>query len=115
MLTIEIFKAFWQKVSPDSLSLTIEAGDEASYNEWEDEDGNKNQGMRKPDNARHGIVRTIRPGRWISEETYCNDERHGLSFFWYEDVNYCAFMARIYNYGQLKACIAWKSDWSRKF
>ena len=40
-MTIEILKAFWQKFSPDSLSLTIEAGDEASYNEWTDKLGRK--------------------------------------------------------------------------
>ena len=30
-MTIQIFKTYWQNFSRD---LTIEAGDEASYNEW---------------------------------------------------------------------------------
>ena len=64
-MTFEIFKVFWQKVSPALHSLTMFPG-EASYNEWED--GNyKYQGMRKPGgDQKHGIVRKImKKGGWI--------------------------------------------------
>ena len=109
-MTIEIFKEFWQKVSPESLA--IEAGDKASYNEWEDEDGNKNQGMRKADTARHGIVRTIGDD-FIREATYYDDEMHGLCFAWFEG-NY-TFRADIFDQGQLKARIWWNADWSEGY
>ena len=107
-MTIEILKAFWQKVSPH---LTIEAGDEASYNEWEDKYGHKNQGMRMPDGARHGIVRMIVFGHFIEEATFYEDKPHGLSFTWYNDPT-IAFRAFIFDHGQLKAVITWNKDWS---
>ena len=107
-MTIEIFKAFWQKVSPHLEFPLTQAGDEASHVEWED-NGDMYQGMRKLGGARHGIVRTINPGGSIREATYCNDEMHGLSFFW---GDYTAFTAAIYDHGQLKASIIWKDDWS---
>ena len=37
-LTFDIFKAFWQKASPHLPMPGSEAGDEASYLEWEEED-----------------------------------------------------------------------------
>ena len=60
-MTFEIFLSFWQKVSPD---LTIEsfwheAGEEASYSEWTEDNGYKCYGMRNADGQKHGIVRTI--------------------------------------------------------
>ena len=73
-MTIQIFKAFWQKVSSH---LTIEYGDEASGDEWQDEDGNKKQGMRKANTAKHGIVRTI-CGSCIEEATYCENFNQNL-------------------------------------
>ena len=92
--------------------MSIEAGDEASYNEWEDENGNKCQGARKLDGARHGIVRKIdSDGGWIEEATWYEDKLHGLSFTWLNG-NYIAFEARIYDHGKQKARIIWKSDWS---
>ena len=113
-MTIEMFKAYWQKVSPDLLSLSFpgtKAGDEASYTEWSDEGGNKCYGMREPDGAKHGIVRTIYvDGDWIREATYCEDKPHGLSFVWRKYL--VAFEAAIYDHGQAKAGICWKDDWS---
>ena len=38
-MTIEIFKAFWQKVSPDLSFPGMQAGDDASYAEWMDTEG----------------------------------------------------------------------------
>ena len=59
-MTIEIFKAFWQRVSPDLEFPLTQAGDEASHAAWTDEYGSECQGMRKPgDGQKHGIVRTI--------------------------------------------------------
>ena len=110
-MTIQIFKAYWQNFGPD---LSIEAGDEASYNEWTDEYG-KNYGMREPGGAQHGIVRTIDSDGNIIEGTYFEDEPHGLSFFWENDNNDLAFGAFIYDHGERKAFIWWDSDWSEIF
>ena len=112
-MTVEIFKFFWQKVSPDLAFPGMQAGDDASYAEWEDEDGYKCQGMRKPGGAKHGIVRTIFGG-CIEEGTFHEDKRHGLCFWWTFD-GYLAFVARIYDHGEKKAHIWWKSDWSERY
>ena len=113
-MTIEMFKAFWQKVSPH---LTIEAGDEASYIEWMDKYSNKHQGARMPGGARHGIVRTINSKYgWIEEETYYEDKKHGLSFTWFGgNYDYCAFEAHICDPGEEKAFITWNKDWSELY
>ena len=109
-MTIEIFKAFWQKVGPHLEFPLTQAGDDASYAEWEDEDGFKYQGMRKADGAMHGIVRTFYSSDGcIEEATYCEDKLHGLCFFW-GDYDW-AFVAIIYDHGEKKAIIMWKSDW----
>ena len=80
-MTVEIFKFFWQKVSPDLAFPGMQAGDDASYAEWEDVYG-KNFGMRNAAGEKHGIVRTIgKYGSWIREATYYEDKPHGLSFF----------------------------------
>ena len=97
-MTIEIFTAYWQKVSADLAFPLTQAGDEASYAEWEDENGWKIQGMRKPD----GIVRTIRPDGWIREATYYEDKPHGLCFSWYDHPT-VAFIATIFDHGKQKA------------
>ena len=109
-MTIEMFKTFWQKVSPDLEFPWTQAGDEASYAEWMD--GNtKYQGMRKPDGGqKHGIVRTIDRDGDINEATWYEDKLHGLSFWWINYTN--AFYASIYYHGNLKAYIEWKDDWS---
>ena len=101
-MTIEIFKAFWQRVSPDLEFPLTQAGDEASHAAWTDEYGNEFQGMRKPGgDQKHGIVRTIdSDGDFIQEATYCNDEMHGLCFRWGDDINYYAFEAYIFDHGQ---------------
>ena len=83
-MTIKIFKAFWQKVSPDLEFPWTQAGDQASYTEWEDSDGGKCYGTRKL-GLKHGIVRTIWGDDCISEATYYEDEEHGLSFTWFND------------------------------
>ena len=112
-MTIEIFKAFWQKVSPDLEFPGMQAGDDASYVEWE-KYGNKYYGMRKPGDAKHGIVRIIdSKNGWIREATYCDDKEHGLSFYWTEDY-LTASEAIIYNHGEEKAYITWRADWSER-
>ena len=110
-MTVERFTAFWRKVSPDLSFPGTKAGEEPTYNEWADGNGNKFQGMREPGGAKHGIVRTIYPNGCIEEATYCNDEMHGMSFFWFND-DYNAFIARIYDHGQIIAGIMWNKDWS---
>ena len=37
-MTIEMFKTFWQKASPHLEFPSTQAGDEASYAEWEGKD-----------------------------------------------------------------------------
>ena len=111
-MIIEIFKAFWQKVSPDLEFPLTQAGDAASYAEWEDSYC-KYQGTRKPDGGqKHGIVRTIFNDGSIAEATYCEDMPHGLSFTWLNDINFFAFDASIWDHGERKARICWNDDWS---
>ena len=115
-MTIEIFKAFWQKASPDLEFPWTQAGDEASYNnEWTDKYGCKCQGTREPGGAKHGIVRTIVNGNYgfIREATYYNDKPHGLSCYW--NKIYPAFQANIFDHGEEKAVICWKGDWSEAY
>ena len=84
-MTIQIFKAFWHKVSPHLEFPLTQAGDDASCVEWGN-DYRKFQGMRKPDGGqKHGIVRTINKyGRCIREATWYEDKPHGLCFEWYD-------------------------------
>ena len=116
-MTIQIFLSFWQKVSPHLEFPLTQAGDDASYNsEWEGKDfleDCKFQGMRKADDQKHGIVRTIYQ-YCIEEATWYEDKRHGLCFFWDKDNNYStvAFRAYIFDHGQMKARISWNDDWS---
>jgi hypothetical protein len=78
----------------------MQAGDDASWNEWTDKNGHKCEGMRKAGAAKHGIVRTIdSDGDFIQEATYFEDKLHGLCFFWDNHPD-CAFEAFIYNYGE---------------
>ena len=55
-LTVEIFNAYWQKVTPDLPMPGSMAGDEVSCVEWK-ESGNTYQGMRRADGAKHGVIR----------------------------------------------------------
>ena len=102
MLTIEMFKTFWQKVSPDLEFPWTQAGDEASYAEWTAKMYGRDckfQGARKPGAAKHGIVRNI--GRsFIREATFYEDKLHGLSFYWGKDGYTTAFVAIIYNHDE---------------
>ena len=120
-MTIEMFKAYWQSVSPDLEFPLTQAGDEASCAEWEGKDrfGNncKFQGMRKAGGDRkHGIVRAIsNDGRFIQEATYYENEMHGLSFVWRFTNGPIAFRAEIYNHGEEEAYITWYDDWSEYY
>ena len=93
-----------------------EAGDEAPYVEWEakDADGNvcKYFGMRNAAGLKSGIVRTIDCVGTIEEATFFEDKRHGLSFWWTNNSYSNAFEANIFEHGEQKAHISWKSDWS---
>ena len=109
-MTIEIFKAFWQRVSPDLEFPLTQAGVDASPAEWT-KGIYKFQGTRKSDNAKHGIVRTFSDDGSISEQTYCEDKPHGLSFVW-NKYDFIAFEAFIFDHGKQKACIQWRADWS---
>ena len=92
----------------------MQAGDEASYAEWEDVPDycSKYQGTRNAAGARHGVVREIDGyGNCIREQTFYEDKKHGLSFVW--DSGYGpAFTARIFDHGEEKAGISWNDDWS---
>ena len=68
--------------------------------------------MRKLD-LKHGIVRAIGDD-FIWEETYYEDKEHGLSFTWWNHPT-IAFMVRIFDHGEEKARIWWKSDWSEAY
>ena len=117
--TVGMFTAFWQQASLDlSNPPGTEAGDDASYHEWEDKNGVKCYGSMKFEAAvfnflKHGIVRTISKGPFgsITEATYFADKKHGLSFEWLGGYG-GAFQASIYNHGEAKAFILWNPDWS---
>ena len=89
MLTFDIFKAFWQKVSPH---LPMPGSDEASYLEWEVKDkwGRKSKffGMRNAAGLKSGIVRTVDSRGCIREETFFEDKKHGLCFWWIDNSTY---------------------------
>ena len=106
MLTVDIFFAFWQKVSPDLAFPVKQAGDEASYNKWT-EGSMKYYGTRKL-GQKHGIVRTI-AADFITEATWYENKRHGLAFTWFND-NLFAFMAKIFDHGEFKAEILWSTS-----
>ena len=92
-----------------------QAGDDASPDEWEDEDSHgddcKFEGMRNAARQKHGIVRTIIKNGSINEATYCEDKKHGLSFYWWDNSD-TPFVASIYDHGERKALIWWNKDWS---
>ena len=113
-LTFDIFKAFWQEGSPHLPMPGSEAGDEASYLEWEGKAdwGNdcKYFGMRNAAGQKSGIVRMVsRMG--IEEATFFEDELHGL-YFKCLIITKPAFMAEIFEHGKIKASIEWRQDWS---
>ena len=114
-MTVGIFNAFWQKVSPDLSFPGTKAGDDASPVEWGN-DYCKYQGMRNADGQKMSIVRPVVNGNYsfINEATFHEDKLHGLCFTWtnYDDV---AFDAAIYDHGVRKAEIKWKSDWSELY
>ena len=112
-MSFETFLTFWKKVSPDLNLPGSQAGDDISYAEWTESIYCKYQGMQKPGGAKHGIVREI-GGHWITEATYFEDKRHGLSFTWLDfgDHDEVAFEAHIYNHGEKVAYIKWAEDWS---
>ena len=68
-MSVDIFFAFWQKVTPELEFPGTQAGDEVSYAEWT-KGRYKYQGTRNAGGQKHGIVRTIEPGDWIEEVTY---------------------------------------------
>ena len=83
LMTVEMFKAYWQNVSPDLPFPGSQAGDAASYTEWTDKYGSKCQGMRNAAGQKHGIVRIIcKYGSTIEEVTWYENKRHGLYFRW---------------------------------
>ena len=112
-MTIEIFLSFWQEVGADLEFPGTQAGEDASYVEWQDVYG-KNYGMRKPGgDQKHGIVRAIsNDGRFIQEDTYYDDEPHGLCFTWTRGYHSIAFGAAIYDHGEIIASVTWFDDWS---
>ena len=89
-MTIEIFEAYWQNVSPDLPFPGTKAGNDVTYAGWEKDPFKgivevRYRGMRNVGNAKHGIVRTILDdgdASFISEATYYEDEEHGLAFYW---------------------------------
>ena len=111
MLTFDIFKAFWQDVSPDLHFPGTIVGDDATYTEWK-KGSYTYQGMRKAGGAKHGVIREVRSRliNSIYETTYFEDKKHGLSFGWYNDYDY-AFVAQIFEHGKEKARIRWRDDW----
>ena len=83
-LTFDIFKAFWQEVSPHLHFPGTKAGDDVTCTEWT-EGIRTYQGMRKADGAKHGVIRSVYNNSYngnIREATYFEDKRHGLTFTW---------------------------------
>ena len=110
-MTIEMFKAFWQRVGPHLPFPGTQAGDDASYAEWT-EGSWKYQGTRNAAGQKHGVVRTIPNGGFIIESTYTEDKLHGLCFTWWNNNHGDAFDAYIYDHGEKKAYINWRDGWS---
>ena len=109
-LTSETYHAFWKRVTAHLPMPGTEAGDEASYSEWKE--GNETyQGMRNAAGLKSGIVRKIDSYGNINESTYLKDKLHGLCFWWYNHPT-VAFTTYIFEHGEQKAWIEWKSDWS---
>ena len=115
-LTVDIFNAYWLKVSAHLSMPGSMAGDGASYCDWDgrvDGIACKHFGTRRADGAKHGVIRSVtsKSGN-IEEATWYENKRHGLSFFWGEFINYTAFVAKIFEHGKQKAHIWWNKDWS---
>ena len=108
-MTVEIFKAYWQKVSPHLHFPGTKAGNDATCTEWARGDF-KFFGMRNAAGLKSGIVRTVSKYS-IEEGTFFEDKLHGLSFVWFTYDN-PAFKARIFKHGDCEAFIAWKQDGS---
>ena len=102
-MSIEIFKACWQEVSPHLDFPGTKAGEDATCTEWEGKDkfGDvyKYEGMRNAAGLKNGIVRMVSNDGWIQEATYCEDKEHGLSFTWYGDFSSMAFTAASFDHG----------------
>ena len=104
-MTVEMFKAFWQNVSPELSFPGTKAGDDVSYGFWEDDDmmGSRwmYQGTRKA--VRHGIVRQMVSSTcaWITEATYYDNKEHGLSFSWNDNSSDDSFSAFIFDHGKV--------------
>ena len=103
-LTVEILNVYWEKISAALPMPGTMAGDGASYSEFKDKYGNKCFGTRRADGAKHGVIRSV-DSSWIYEQTYFEDKKHGLSFGWYKNDICGAFVARIFEHGEQKACI----------
>lgn len=75
-ITIELLLENWVKVEPN-LPL-IEPANQF-FDEWEDDDGVKCDGMRRRETLKpHGIVRCVVPNGNVMDATYNNGLRHGL-------------------------------------
>ena len=115
MLTFDVFKAFWQEVSPDLHFPGTIAGDDATYSEWEGEEYGvacKFQGMRNAAGKKSGIVRSVSEYGTIQELTYFEDKLHGLAFGWNKNNYGYAFNVRILKHGEFEAHIRLRDDWS---
>ena len=114
-VTVEILNSYWEKVSAALPMPGTMAGDGASYGEWVE--GNyKYFGMRRADGAKHGVIRCVTSTGWILEQTCFEDKKPGLCFVWYCDsMITTAFQAIIFEHGEQKAYINWKSDWSEHY
>ena len=64
--------------------------------------------MRNAAGLKSGVVRSVNK-YGINEATYFEGKGHGLSFLWYYDNT---FVAYIFEHDKEKAFIWWNKDWS---
>ena len=78
-MSIDLFDVYWKKVETSAPMIDVA---NSNYGYWEDEDGWKYYGMRhRVTGERHGIVRWVMPGGFISEASYLNGQETGLKRF----------------------------------
>ena len=107
MTQLALFQKYWNLVESNYSMLDYA---NSRYEIWqEDFCGQRYQchGMKhKVSGLRHGIVRWVMPGQWISEATYRNGERHGLM----RDIYPKRVSISLFKYDGLRASLKFNCD-----
>lgn len=76
-LDLTVLRKFWLLADPKEKRLELKR---VSFTTWTDNDGLIYTGMKEKDTGlSHGVVRVIKPDKWVSERTYRKGQIHGLS------------------------------------